>query len=812
MLVDRRDVCATDRECLYEVAQRQLLEALVTGMPLEQWLERVCLLFESVFAGTYCSVQLVENGWLLCMAAPSLPQTYREQTQRVPIGPCVGSCGTAAYRNRLVIVEDIEADPNWRDYRTLALSHGLRACWSLPIRDASQHVVGTFAVYCREPRGPQSAELAFLERWTYLVSLAVQRFAEQRALAASRESFQKLIDGAPEAIVLFDPELGTFVRVNPAAERLFGLPAEVLLRLGLMDVSPEFQPDGERSRERARRYIDAALAGGQPVFEWTHVNSQGEPFVAEVRLLAMTWEGRRLVRGCVVDVTERKRLEEQLAQELAFVRAMMDSVPCTIFLFDSRQRMLRWNRKAEEASGYSHEEISRTPALAFVAPEDQGKTQRAIEEAFLKGHASVEAHLLTKSGKRIPYFYQGVRLEMAQGPCLLGVGVDMSSQKEIEEQLRQADKMGTVGRLAAGIAHDFNNLLTVILGYSELLLGDNGTAVVAGEASREFVKCIRDAAERGKSLTSQLLAFGRQTLMEMRLADLNTVILQARALITSIVGKAVEVELRLDSSPVYAKIDVDQVTQLLLNLASNSGDAMPNGGKLIMETRRTVVEEQETKSDLLPGHYAMLVVSDTGTGIPEEIQSRVFDPFFTTKPTGRGTGLGLPVVHGIVKQHGGHIQLSSQPGKGTTVTIYFPSEAPPHAEKETQRPTGELLTHVLVVDDESVVRQYVARVLEFCGYRVTSASDAEEALDLIENGLQFDVMVTDLAMPGKNGRELAEELARRRPGTPVLFISGYTEDAAFRQGLLDNHVQFLAKPFTPAALVERIRAMVEALN
>ncbi|GIW92882.1 MAG: hypothetical protein KatS3mg110_0923 [Pirellulaceae bacterium] len=794
----------------YGRAKFELLLSVMKGGSVEDACTAVCRVFEKRFPGSHCSLHRIHGNQLEFVAGPSLDPSYCEKIRRVPIGPNVGSCGTAAFTGKIVITEDIATDPRWQPYRHLVEPYGLRSCWSIPVRGPDGVPIATFAVYYKQPSRPTRREVRFLKQWGDLVGLALYRENQRRRLDEAQRSFRTLIDSAPEGIVLLDVEAGKFVRVNPAAEKLFGAPAERLLEVGPFELSPERQPDGELSRVAGHRWIEKALRGEQPVFEWVHTSADGREFTAEVRLLRLEWEGRTVIRGCIIDITERKQLEKQLSNELAFVSAIMDGVPCTVFLFDPEQRMLRWNKLVEETSEYSAEEVARMRALEFIAPEDHPRVIAAIHDVFVKGSGYVEATLVTKSGKRIPYLYRGVRVTTADGVRLLGMGVDLTERKQLEAQLLHNEKMSCVGRLAAGIAHDFNNLLTVILGYSELLEGNRDLqAVQSGRDVLHQLRAIRESAERARELTSQLLAFSRQSLMQTRPIDLNEFLKNSRPLLEKLLKTNIQFHCHYTDRPVVAVVDPNQILQVVMNLCANAVDAMPNGGELTVAIESVDLPEGISAGRLVlrPGSYAVIKVQDTGCGIPLDVQNRVFDPFFTTKEVGKGTGLGLAVAHGIVQQHSGGIDFESTCGAGTTFRIYLP-------EKREEKPAEISIADstkkplILVVDDEQVVRKFVAMALETHGFRVTTASSAPEALRLIDSGETPELIITDLVMPGMNGREFAEQLQQRRPECRFLFVSGYTADAAFRQGLLEQKVAFLAKPFSPSALVEKIRSML----
>jgi signal transduction histidine kinase len=384
------------------------------------------------------------------------------------------------------------------------------------------------------------------------------------------------------------------------------------------------------------------------------------------------------------------------------------------------------------------------------------------------------------------------------------------SQRQLEAQLRHAQKMEAVGHLAGGIAHDFNNILTGILGYASLLK----EGVPAGSPNREPIDEIEQAARRAATLTRGLLAFSRKQQMELRPTDLNEVVRNLEKMLRRIIGEDVELRVELSARPLVANADPAQLEQILVNLAANAKDAMPDGGLLSLATRATSVEELEGSGERLPleGRVALLTVSDTGAGMDEELQQKIFEPFFTTKEVGRGTGLGLSIAHGIVQQHGGAIRVYSRPGIGTTFKIFLPlvagSAASAAAPEAAPAVGGD--ERILIVEDEAQVRRVVRSILAKAGYTVVEAGDGAEALELLERQAQpFQLLVSDVIMPRLNGSELRTAVSARFPALRVLFVSGYTPEVIRRRGLLAEGDELLMKPFTAAELLGRVRVVLD---
>jgi CheY-like chemotaxis protein len=381
---------------------------------------------------------------------------------------------------------------------------------------------------------------------------------------------------------------------------------------------------------------------------------------------------------------------------------------------------------------------------------------------------------------------------------------------ESEEQLRQSQKLEAVGQLAGGVAHDFNNLLTVIGGYSSILLNK----LPPDSAHRSSIEEIKKASNRASALTRQLLAFSRKQILQPKVLDLNQVVNDLEKMLRRLIGE--DVDMATVTDPLLGKVKADpgQIEQVLLNLIVNARDAMSKGGKLTIETRNvTLSEESSQRHAALPGRYVLLAVSDTGCGMDPKVQARVFEPFFTTKGSGKGTGLGLATVYGIVKQSGGNIWVYSEVGRGTTFKIHLPrvDEVSEDEEVMAAKAIPEGTETVLLVEDEDQVRAILTQILQRQGYQVLAASNGAEAL-AISRDLQCDIklMITDVVMPQIGGRELAERVLRIRPSLPVLFMSGYTDDAIVRHGLLDEKLNFIQKPFDSSGVARKVREVLDA--
>ncbi len=392
---------------------------------------------------------------------------------------------------------------------------------------------------------------------------------------------------------------------------------------------------------------------------------------------------------------------------------------------------------------------------------------------------------------------------------IISVSRDVTERKRLEAQLQQAQKMEAVGRLAGGIAHDFNNMLTAVKAYSEFLLADLDQA----DARRTDVQEIAKAADRAASLTRQLLAFSRKQVLQPQPLDLNDVVERMEKMLRRLIGEDVQIVTRLESDLRLVEADPSQIEQVIMNLAVNARDAMPDGGAITIETRNETLERVEPDWAIAPGAYVALVITDTGIGMDAQIRAQIFEPFFTTKPIGEGTGLGLSTVYGIIKQSGGHVSVFSEPGRGSTFKVYLPhidtAESNPMLGPAMSRMPRGSETIVLVDDDEGV-RAVARRILQRAGYTVLSAPDGIEAIRLIgESGGDVHLLVTDVVMPELGGRDLVTHVRDTYPELRVLFVSGYTEEGIRRHGVLDTESAFLEKPFTAERLAQKVREVLD---
>jgi PAS domain S-box-containing protein len=669
--------------------QKEILEMIARGTPLPEALAALVRFIETQADGMLASVLLLDEDGVHLRhgAAPSLPVEYIRAIDGASIGPCAGSCGTAAYRREPVIVEDIATDPLWADYHRLALPHGLRACWSTPIMDSDLQVLGTFALYFRTPGRPVERHLQLIHLATQTAAIAISRYRSEEAL---RRSEARLAAAQQRA------HLGSW-------------------ELDLATMTASYSTEMSR------------LLGMDPT----------RPFPTFADFLEMVHP-------------------------------------------EDRAGIMRMHARIPEAVEPITHEYRTNPANGAVR------------------HLSATVHVL--------------RDPMGRAVQAVGATMDVTDRRRLEEQFRQSQKMEAVGQLASGVAHDFNNLLTVIQGNASLLLLTD----VDPAGQRECADEIMRASERASALTRQLLLFSRKQRMQPADLDLNEVVGNMTKMLQRILGE--DIALRAEYAPCLPLVHADtgMIEQALLNLAVNSRDALPRGGQLSISTCARTIDEHEARlnGEAVPGPSVCLCVSDNGSGISPEVLPHIFEPFFTTKEVGKGTGLGLATVYGIVAQHHGWLTVESGVGQGTTVRIFLPATERERAGtagpvSRADLPGGD--EAVLVVEDESCLRRIVDNVLRRFGYTVFIADTGAAALEVWrQHRDRIHLVLTDMVMPGGiSGRELIERLQVDRPGLKFIYTSGYSAELTGKGLALVDGVNFLQKPYNLQKLAHTVRACLD---
>jgi two-component system, cell cycle sensor histidine kinase and response regulator CckA len=641
-------------------------------------------------------------------------------------------------------------------------------------------------------------------------ALREEKTRAEAALRDSERRFRALVENSSDGFALVGPD-GTYIYSSPASNGVLGYTPKELVGRNFFELI--HSTDLKSAREvftQLLREPGRVLAGHFRFHHkngcWRWVQVVGKNLLADPSVGAVVINYR--------DVTESKRADDEVAaSEERFRKAFNASPePMTISQWPEG-RFVDCNERFLRITGYRREEVigrTDTEVGFWPKPEDRARCM-----ALLEKHARViELEVLfgAKSGEERTGLYSAEVIEIRGQQCVLAVMKDVTEHRSLEEQLRLSQKMEAVGQLAGGVAHDFNNLLTVILGYCILLLKDLGPE----DSRRAPLEGINKAAERAAALTQQLLAFSRRELLAPRVLDLNAVVADMDKLLLRLIGENIELLTVLVPELGLVKADPGQIEQVIMNLVVNARDAMPTGGKLIIETAEVELDEAYARRHpaVEPGPYVMLAVSDTGHGMDEDTRARVFEPFFTTKEMGKGTGLGLAVVYEILKRSGGSVWVYSEPGLGTTFKAYLPkveaaSETP---EAPTVKPGSRPRTEtVLLVEDETAVRSLVRESLEKNGYLVLEASQATKALEASQRHVgPIQLLLLDVVMPDISGQKLADRLKSLRPEAKVLYMSGYTDTAIVQHGLLEPGVAILQKPFTPEALSRKVREVLDA--
>ena len=535
-------------------------------------------------------------------------------------------------------------------------------------------------------------------------------------------------------------------------------------------------------------------------------------FLTVMAVLAVGRKLRSLNSKLEADILERERISKALQHSEARYRSLFERNRAGVFRSTPEGRFLDCNDAFAEMFGYSREELLELPAhVLYPGGQEERDTRRA---AFLRTRQATDMEMCYRSKDGLPVWViqNVVAVKDADGKDVTeGTLVDISERRDLEEKLRQSQKMEAIGRLAGGIAHDFNNLLTVIAGYSRLLMEHlQNDRLAHGQ-----IKKIEEAAERAASLTQQLLAFSRKQVLQPKVINLNVLVENLGSLLQRLIGEHIELQTTTASDLGQVKADAAQMEQVIMNLVVNARDAMSEGGRLTLETANVELDDSYALDhpDVTPGSYVMLAVSDTGAGMAPEIQARIFEPFFTTKELGRGTGLGLSMVYGIIKQSGGNIWIYSEIGHGTTFKVYLPrtEEAPESAAlRQHAASTIRGSETILLVEDDLTLRELVQSILANCGYSVVTTKDTQEAHLICEQRASgIHLLLTDVVMPGISGRILAQTILSRNPAVKVLFMSGYTENAIVHHGVLDAGTYFLQKPFTPSTLANKVREVLD---
>jgi len=638
-----------------------------------------------------------------------------------------------------------------------------------------------------------------------------KRKQAEEKLKESETRFEELADSLPQPVSEFDLQ-GNFTFGNATGCQLFGYTKEELQGEPYSVYQMLIPEDRERAKEGLRRVITGEERQGKP--EYTAIRKDGSTFPVLVYASAVIREGKLAgFRTILADITERKEFERALMESEAKYRSVVESSLVGFYIV--QDNLFRYvNRRWCEMFGYAYEEVIDKLGLADIAHPDD---RQAVEESVNKKLANDKDYVeyvfktLRKDGRVLTVKALGNSIIYDGRPAAAGTVIDITRERQLESHLRQAQKMEAIGTLTGGIAHDFNNILTALVGYGSLLQ----MRMEKTDPLRMYVDRILSAAHKASGLTKSLLTFGRQQPINLQPTSVNGIIQGTEQLLKRLLTEDILFETRLTSENVTIMADATQIDQILFNLVTNARDAMPKGGTLILETARVVLDRDFALVHGFgePGTYAVLSVTDTGEGMDETVSEKIFEPFFTTKETGKGTGLGLATVYGIVKQHGGYITVYSEINVGSTFKVYFP--AVKTKADEEQPPTYNIKRGsetILVAEDNEEVRRFVKDIFRLYGYKTIEAVDGEDAVEKFKRERGIDLVILDSVMPKKNGREAYDEIMRIRPGARVLFMSGHTKDILLDKGIGEKEFSFISKPLVPNELLQLVREILDRKN
>jgi PAS domain S-box-containing protein len=641
-----------------------------------------------------------------------------------------------------------------------------------------------------------------------IILLAFKDITERKQLEdllkESEMRYRRIFETASDGIVLLEKREGQIVHANPAAENMLGYSEEEYSGKMLQDIGVPLDMSDFPA------IMKTLNENGIINYDDVEVKTKsGHSIDTDIYLV----DRAALAQCNIRDVSERKLAEKKLTSEKAFIENALNILNDLFFVFDLEGRFLRWNSTLNTVSGYSEQEIASMKPVDLFRNDDIGKISAAMQTAVREGSVSVDAMLVTKDGTRIPYAFRASRLRIHEGNVFVicGVGRDLTERNKLEDQLRHSQKMEAVGTLAGGVAHDFNNILNVIMGYGALVMD----TLPADSLSREDMNEVLIAADRAAELTKRLLVFSRKQVVDVKPVNINELILGLQKMLVRIIRESIDFNLELADSPLIVLADVGQIEQVLINLASNAKDAMQEGGRLTISTE---LEEMDDEYVALygygkPGRYALITVSDTGQGMDAETQKKIFEPFFTTKGIGEGTGLGLAISYSIIKQHGGYIKVYSEPGQGTVFKIQLllsEESASPDKNADAAIPVKRGNETVLVAEDDASLRKLARIMLESFGYTVITAVDGEDAIaKFMENRESISLVLLDMIMPKKNGKEVRDALIEVSPRIKILFSSGYTMDIVKTNELAEADYDFIHKPFHPTDLLKKVREILD---
>ncbi|MBI5664708.1 MAG: PAS domain S-box protein [Nitrospirae bacterium] len=620
-------------------------------------------------------------------------------------------------------------------------------------------------------------------------------------LRSSEEKYRDLFENAIDPIFILDAE-HNFVDMNKSAVKLLGYSREEFLRMKVFDIVPS-----EQLPVSAQEFEKLQMEGKYEQFTGKVRTKDGRWLDIEVSSSAIVKDGRIVgARDILRDITDRKRSAELLQESEERFRILLDKSFDGIFIHENLM-ILDLNQRMADITGYSHSELIHSNVIKLFTPDSQRRIHDYIRSGR-KGYYEVE--LLRKDGKIVSIEAFGANCKFHGRDARIVAIRDITEQKKLQEQLRQSQKMEAVGHLAGGVAHDFNNILSAIVGYTHITL----MKMKEDDPLRANLQHVLDSSEKAANLTQSLLAFSRKQVMALKTVNVNEIVYGMMKIFGRVIGEDIGLKVDTADHDLMVRADKNQIEQALMNLATNARDAMPHGGTLTITTEEIEIDEGFVQTNLLGevGRYAVISITDTGTGMDEKTKENIFEPFFTTKEVGRGTGLGLSMVYGTIRQHNGFINVYSTPGQGTTFRIYLPlvKAAIQPVVGEAARALSSGDETVLLIEDNEAVRMSTRALLEMSGYTVMEAADGEHAVRIFRQHRDaIQLVISDIIMPGQSGSEVYEELKNINPGLKALFISGYPSDMLTRKGILADGVNFMSKPLRPDVLLKKVRDVLD---
>jgi PAS domain S-box-containing protein len=668
-------------------------------------------------------------------------------------------------------------------------------------KDGSEAILHTIAEVIRDASGSPVSMLGTVQDIT-------DRVEAERRLRESEDKFRSIFEQAIDGIMIADPVQKRNIEANRAICAMLGYTRDELITLGVEDMHPKEALPGILDLFERQLRGEISLGSDVPM-----LRKDGSVLYVDVNATHVTVGGKRCLMGIFRDITERKRAEKKLQKEKDFSTSIINGTAAIICGVAPDGATTFINPAGETITGYNAEELIGKNWWTVFYPGDEYRQVEQLFRDLNKGNVrDYEMTLTTRDGNKRTISWNSLNKFDKNGNIveIIGFGNDITERKKLAEQLRQSQKMEAMGTLAGGVAHDFNNILSAIIGFGTMAR----KRIKEDDRTKEFIEEILAGAERAAELTHGLLAYSRKQTIKLIQLDLNDIVKKIHTMLVRIIGEDIELKSMLANTKLPVLVDPAQIDQVLLNLVTNARDAMPDGGYLVINTEEIYIDNRYAEANLIdsPGKYAVLTVSDTGTGMDQKTRENIFEPYFTTKEVGKGTGLGLAMVFGIVKQHGGNIKVYSEPGRGTSFRVYLPMVKTAVGERlETDKPvpsgSGET---ILIAEDDAQVRKIIRMFLHESGYVTIEAENGDEAVRKFkENMEKTSLLLLDVIMPLKNGREAYEEIRKIKPEAKAIFMSGYTDDIISRKGILADGLEFISKPISPYALMRKVREVLD---